>query len=569
MRQAVDVLWHISCLSVTFIRDLNFDKVIPNWGDSFITTLKPDFMILARTKLCPTADVTPRSQGLINFLAKIMSSNCHKIKYCHSEPCIIGSFSSLDHQVRQMSERKFQFAHRTKNPLSNMFPVEDLRPPSQPVQDVNFEFVVIISTVLSFLLLVLVTSSVYFFFLRTGSQDVPPFQHSPQVPKSLQPTSTVSEDYSGKLCSQFYERNPWQVNALGKSHDERMVLLVKDRGISSYEFSSFQDQTQDLLSPTETSPLLSRQQGGIPYYVEDRLDVTFTTSMASSALLNFPIPTRQRHNDTTYFEAKIFDLDRDSKVYIGLCARPFANFKLPGTLPYSIAVDSDGFLHINDSENNSSSVVLPQLYKGDILGFGYKSSKGSIFVTHNGKKITEIIKGLKYELTPCVGSVGGPAKVSVNVGQLGFIYIEGNVKKLGFCEGKNEGELGAPPLYKKENKDVLLDQGDKLPPKYPLEEETFFGPASMRIKRPPSYHSDEKSSSSNEDEVPDSVVSMNERLYEQKSSLFHRYENATEGSSRDLYDQRQQTPSTQTSNSRKPKGKKRNNKKKKKNSRRK
>ncbi|GMF05436.1 unnamed protein product [Ambrosiozyma monospora] len=188
----------------------------------------------------------------------------------------------------------------------------------------------------------------------------------------------------------------------------------------------------------------------IPYYVEDLTEVNFTTSEMSSAMLNLPIPLKNRKNETVYFETKLFDFSPETTlISVGLATSPYPNFQLPGLSPYSVGIQSDGSLRLSGKpflNDLDLPVILPQMIEGDVIGIGYKTITGSVFITHNGKNILEIVKNFRAQLYPCIGSVGGPCKVTCNFGQLGFVFIEANVKKLGFCENHNEGSIGAPPL---------------------------------------------------------------------------------------------------------------------------
>ena len=75
------------------------------------------------------------------------------------------------------------------------------------------------------------------------------------------------------------------------------------------------------------------------------------------------------------------------------------------------------------------------------------------------------------------------AKFQVNLGQLGFVWIEANVRKYGFVSTsdykKISGDRGLAslPQYDKVivEGDKVLDKGEELPPRYPEEELDFFG----------------------------------------------------------------------------------------------
>lgn len=330
-------------------------------------------------------------------------------------------------------------------------------------------------------------------------------------------------------------------------------LLIRDRGINAFYFQEYYDQINTIVSKlqqleeeeediNETTSLIKDtllddfNNNSIykllkrfnyweiipkipPFIIEDLIEINFKSKLGDSiysTILNLPIPTFNRKNNIIYFECKLLEFNElNNLLSIGLVSDiNYPNFQLPGILPYSIAIESTGNLRLTNKINNNlqnneiEMIVLPKLNEGDIIGLGYRSISGSIFLTHNGKLIYEIIKNFKFNLYPCIGikSINGgvtnTTKINVNLGQLGFVYIEGNVKKLGFCENNNDGIIGAPPIYNKliENgKEILLDKGDEIPPNYNYNrDESFFniiGTSSEKpvrnttpVSDPPSYN---------------------------------------------------------------------------------
>jgi hypothetical protein len=303
-----------------------------------------------------------------------------------------------------------------------------------------------------------------------------------------------------------------------------------------------------------------------PFIIEDLIEINFKPNKINkfsySTLLNLPIPTVNRKTNVTYFECKLLQFNKNSTlISIGLTSNSnYPNFQLPGYLPYSFAIESSGNLRLttknncqlindikdNNNNDNNELIVLPQLNEGDVIGLGYRSISGTIFLTHNGKLIHEIIKYFKFQLYPIIGFKNinnnnnnnnnnrkqlNECKINVNLGQLGFVYIEANVKKLGFCENKNDGLIGAPPIYNKLNltNEILLAKGDDIPPNYP-NSDSFFGPTivgsskdeknELEIKQnddeiesipsshPPSYESEKTSN------VKKNINEMNDEEYE-------------------------------------------------------
>ncbi len=101
----------------------------------------------------------------------------------------------------------------------------------------------------------------------------------------------------------------------------------------------------------------------------------------------------------------------------------------------------------------------PQYVQGDVIGVGYRPRTGTIFFTRNGKRLEDVLHGLKSpNFFPAVGA-NGPAVVHVNFGQAGFVFIEANVKKWGLAP--MTGSLAPPPPYGSEQGSILLETGSK------------------------------------------------------------------------------------------------------------
>lgn len=103
--------------------------------------------------------------------------------------------------------------------------------------------------------------------------------------------------------------------------------------------------------------------------------------------------------------------------------------------------------------------------QGDVVGVGYRPRTGAIFFTRNGKKLEEVVHGLKAQnFFPAIGA-NGPAIVHVNFGQAGFVFIEANVKKWGLAPVT--GSLAPPPPYGSEQGSILLESATKDGYTYP------------------------------------------------------------------------------------------------------
>lgn len=95
--------------------------------------------------------------------------------------------------------------------------------------------------------------------------------------------------------------------------------------------------------------------------------------------------------------------------------------------------------------------------QGDVIGVGYRPRTGTLFFTRNGKKLDDVAHGLKSQnFFPTVGA-NGPCTVHVNFGQMGFVFIEANVKKWGLAP--MTGSLAPPPPYGSEHGSILLESG--------------------------------------------------------------------------------------------------------------
>jgi len=103
------------------------------------------------------------------------------------------------------------------------------------------------------------------------------------------------------------------------------------------------------------------------------------------------------------------------------------------------------------------TAYAPAYVQGDVIGVGYRPRTGTLFFTRNGKKLEDVAHGLKTQnFFPTVGA-NGPCQVHVNFGQMGFVFIEANVKKWGLAP--QTGSLAPPPPYGSEQGSILLDSG--------------------------------------------------------------------------------------------------------------
>ncbi|KAF2860440.1 SPRY-domain-containing protein [Piedraia hortae CBS 480.64] len=208
-------------------------------------------------------------------------------------------------------------------------------------------------------------------------------------------------------------------------------LAIQEKGVSAWEFE----------------PELEVAN----CFVEARTEIEFF-DCECSVQSNLPIP---KQNEVYYFEAKMFDLPPETSVSVGLTTKPYPLFRLPGLHRTSIAYTSEGERRFN--QPFSGTPYGPPLAQGDVVGVGYRPRSGTVFFTRNGKKLDDVASGLKTpNFFPTVGAVG-PANVHVNFGQMGFVFIEANVKKWGLAP--QTGSLAPPPPYGSEAGSISLEGG--------------------------------------------------------------------------------------------------------------
>ncbi|KAF2011135.1 SPRY-domain-containing protein [Aaosphaeria arxii CBS 175.79] len=208
-------------------------------------------------------------------------------------------------------------------------------------------------------------------------------------------------------------------------------LAIQEKGVSAWEFE----------------PELEIAN----CFVEGRTEIEFFDSECS-VQSNLPIP---KQNEVYYWEAKIYDKPENTSIGIGVSTKPYPLFRLPGQHRWSIAYTSHGSRRYN--QPFTPTPYGPAFVQGDVIGVGYRPRTGTIFFTRNGKKLDDVAHGLKSQnFFPTVGA-NGPCQVHVNFGQMGFVFIEANVKKWGLAP--MTGSLAPPPPYGSEQGSILLEGG--------------------------------------------------------------------------------------------------------------
>ncbi|KAK2054328.1 ssh-4 [Colletotrichum caudatum] len=210
-------------------------------------------------------------------------------------------------------------------------------------------------------------------------------------------------------------------------------LAIQEKGVSAWEFE----------------PELEIAN----CFVEGRTEIEFFDSECT-VMSNLPVP---KQNEVYYWEAKIYDKPDNTLISIGMATKPYPLFRLPGFHKHSAAYLSAGQRRCN--QPFAATPYGPQYVQGDVIGVGYRPRTGTIFFTRNGKKLEDVIHGVKSQnFFPAVGA-NGPCIVHVNFGQAGFVFIEANVKKWGLAP--MTGSLAPPPPYGSEQGDILLEAGRK------------------------------------------------------------------------------------------------------------
>ncbi|KAJ5883323.1 Protein ssh4 [Penicillium subrubescens] len=208
-------------------------------------------------------------------------------------------------------------------------------------------------------------------------------------------------------------------------------LAIQEKGVSAWEFQ----------------PELEIAN----CFVEGRTEIEFFDSECS-VQTNLPLP---KQNEVYYWEAKIYDKPESTMIGIGLTTKPYPLFRMPGFHKTSVAYQSTG--HRRHNQPFTPTPYGPPLLQGDVIGIGYRPRSGTIFFTRNGKKLEDVAHNYRAQnLFPTVGA-NGPCTVHVNFGQMGFVFIEANVKKWGLAP--MTGSLAPPPPYGSEQGSILLESG--------------------------------------------------------------------------------------------------------------
>lgn len=205
-------------------------------------------------------------------------------------------------------------------------------------------------------------------------------------------------------------------------------------------------------------------------FVEARTEIEFFDSICS-VQSNLPVP---KQNEVYYWEAKIYEKAENTEIAIGMTTKPYPLFRLPGMhcgalvqhdirLLWDTGYHKTSVAYVSNGDRRFNQpfhpipTYGPPYTRGDVVGVGYRPRTGTVFFTRNGKKLDDVAHSLKTQnLFPTVGATG-PCTVHVNFGQMGFVFIEANVKKWGLAP--MTGSLAPPPPYGSEQGSILLEGG--------------------------------------------------------------------------------------------------------------
>ncbi|GAA5805842.1 concanavalin A-like lectin/glucanase domain-containing protein [Helicostylum pulchrum] len=243
-----------------------------------------------------------------------------------------------------------------------------------------------------------------------------------------------------------------------------MASLSPDARLSYEQAKAFQQRHPPESVPTDItlSQYVSIQEKGVAAFefewdmetqsfVSARTEIQFVSG-ESCVQTNLPLP---RNQEVYYWEAKMFEKPTTTTVSVGVATKPYPYWRLPGWNRHSVGYFSNtGNKHFN---NPFAGRPYGFTYEeGDVIGVGYRHRTGTIFFTRNGRKLDEACFGLRYNLFPTIGA-NGPCQVHVNLGQMGFVFVEANVKKWGLAPV--QGTLAPPPAYGYEAGSLLLERG--------------------------------------------------------------------------------------------------------------
>lgn len=220
-------------------------------------------------------------------------------------------------------------------------------------------------------------------------------------------------------------------------------LGIQEKGVSAWNFDTDYEANPGVMVSARTEL----------QFFADSAGMAPSEGGACAMQTNLPLP---KINEVYYWEAKIFSKPASTSIAVGLATKPYPPFRFPGLCRHSVGYFSeDGFKCYNHPLHAQS--YGPAFMQGDVVGVGYRPRSGAVFFTRNGRRMEEAYVGLHgCNLFPTIAA-DGAAEVHVNLGQAGFVLIEGNVKKWGLAP--MVGTLAPPPAYGHDKGSILIQAG--------------------------------------------------------------------------------------------------------------
>ncbi|KAL4081153.1 hypothetical protein J3A83DRAFT_4205234 [Scleroderma citrinum] len=153
-------------------------------------------------------------------------------------------------------------------------------------------------------------------------------------------------------------------------------------------------------------------------------------------LSSLPIVAGQYHiprNGGVYYEIVVETMEgADSIIAIGAACQPYPPYRLPGWNRLSAALHLDDFRKFFEDSLGGRDYTnqLTRVNGGDVVGCGYEFNTGTMFFTHQGRRLPDAFTGIflphrKYDVYAALG-VSGATGFTVNFGGDSFKWLPGN-----------------------------------------------------------------------------------------------------------------------------------------------
>jgi hypothetical protein len=274
--------------------------------------------------------------------------------------------------------------------------------------------------------------------------------------------SDISDQEAFEQARAFRVSNP--PKDLTQTEMEEISGIIQSRGISVYRFEA--DPNSGIL-------------------VHERCELTFNASSPNCVQSNFPF---NRSKPVSYFEVKILSKPPGTRLFVGIATKPYPFWRFPGFAPHSAGYSPD-------TCKKYYSSVFGKKYggmcgEGDVIGCGYNQESRSVFFTQNGRNWGTAFGGMKKsDYYPTIGA-DGPCILSINLGQLEYLYIEANIRRLALAGRET---LEVPPAYHEidhNSRDRLLAssrRSERPRPRAANDEAEELMPLLSKVAAPPLY----------------------------------------------------------------------------------